>query len=159
MPPTIKIKVVLHTVIDLDGNFLEGTPQFWSVPSEDFAGYMISKEVEIPIIVCSEESLKFDSVPCAAPVTELNIHNRHVPKFTDKNDLLGYYKYILSEPLGVLQAAGVKVELDEEERYHIIDLSERIDLCPNCQWETVSYSPEEATSCVSCGNKFPSSSS
>ena len=76
--PMIDVKVQVNTVRDADGKFIQGIPQIWTTPSKDFIAHMLDKKIEIPTIECNR---KGDG--CSTPITELQIHNNHVPTYTD----------------------------------------------------------------------------
>jgi len=66
--------------------------RFYSTPNKKFMSHMIETKQIIPTINCSRDGTK-----CPTPITELQIHNDHVPKHTSMESLATYVERIITE--------------------------------------------------------------
>ena len=144
----IDVKVQVNTVRDADGKFIQGIPQIWTTPSKDFIAHMLDKKVEIPTIDCNR---KGDG--CSTPITELQIHNNHVPTYTDEQELIQYCHRVLwalqteCTFLGVM----VKVRKGEGDNKAIVSTESILDKCNTCgSEEEVGANQEGLPMCNQC---------
>ena len=128
--PMIEVKVQVNTVRDGNGKYIQGSPQMFSTPSKDFIAHILDKKIEIPTVDCNR---KGDG--CPTPITELQIHNSHVPNFNDENEMVKYCHRILSAVKMECSFMGVMVRLNKDTKgdgVAIVSTETLIAKCTDC---------------------------
>ena len=77
---------------------MSGQVFFTTTTSKELVKELVNRKLQMPTVNCSRDGSK-----CPTPIGELQIHNHHVPIFTNENELINYAQRIVND-------VGVKAE-------------------------------------------------
>ena len=108
METNLHLHLVVNTMRDGDGKFVQGSPQFTTTSSKDFVKHIIDKGLELPTVSCSRQD-----GGCVFPITELEAHNYHVPTFNDEDDMLKYCQRIIEAVRQKCETVKATLKMDD----------------------------------------------
>ena len=128
--PTLHVQVVIDCFVNetepngneynsegsyvLDYEFSEGRATFFSTPSKDFMHHLIeNKKGSIPTINCSRDGTK-----CPTPITELQIHNEHVPKHYSLDSIREYVDRICADLMKATKEIDVELKTPDYDKFN-----------------------------------------
>ena len=120
--PNLRIRVeVKASVIESEddptyGLFEHAQAHFYSTPNKEFVRHLLDTGQSTPNINCSRDGTK-----CATPLTELQIHNSHVPVHYDFDNLKNYVERMLEDIVDATEKLGVSMSVSTDDAFYTKD--------------------------------------